>query len=282
MGIGVLGILSVWHIAANQIRMAKIKKIKFETQKIRTIFFEDKLCSSAITGQFIMFWIPNKDEIPLSLSFVHNNLSSVTVKEVGEASKAIINMKKGNLFGVRGPFGNHFKIIGKEALVIGGGIGIAPLMMLIKQLRDKEINITIIEGAKTKSEILFLEELKSFSTKENIETYFTTDDGSYGFQGVVTDLAKKILLAKKIDSVYTCGSEAMIREIYFLVKNFDIPLQASLERLMLCAMGICGSCTIGKYRVCKDGPVFDQTKLREVEKELGKFKRGLSGEKLVF
>jgi dihydroorotate dehydrogenase electron transfer subunit len=109
---------------------------------------------------------------------------------------------------------------------------------------------------------------------------FATDDGSYGIKGYASDIAENILSSRHVDTVYVCGNEAMILKVYLLAKEKKMPLQASLERVMFCAMGICGSCVIGKYRVCKDGPVFDQTQLGEVENELGKLKRGFKGEKV--
>jgi len=98
----------------------KIRASKTEAPKVKAFYFGDELCSSAKPGQFIMVWIPGVDEIPLSFSSTDDKLSSVTVKEVGEATRALCKMDKGDTIGVRGPFGNHFEITGKEALVVGG------------------------------------------------------------------------------------------------------------------------------------------------------------------
>jgi dihydroorotate dehydrogenase electron transfer subunit len=258
----------------------KIQRVQNEAPKVKTFFFDDELCSSAKPGQFVMVWIPGVDEIPLSLSSSWDKLSSVTVKEVGEATQALNKMKEGDLIGVRGPFGNHFKIHGKEALVVGGGTGTAPLMMLTMNLLEAKVKTTVIEGAKTRDEILFFNQLSSLSTETDVEVFFTTDDGGYGIKGLATDIVEKVLSSKKFDVIYACGTEAMILKVYSLAMKYNIPMQASLERIMLCAMGICGSCVIGKYRVCKDGPVFDQKQLKEVEDELGKFKRDFTGERV--
>jgi len=272
--------LSDWLTGANRIRIVKIQKVKTENPKVRTIFFEDELCSSAKAGQFVMVWIPSVDEIPLSLSSgCIDNLSSVTVAEVGEATRALHKMKQGDVIGLRGPFGNHFEIIGKEALVIGGGTGMAPLMMLIRSLLDGQVKTTVIEGAETYDELLFLGHLESLP-KSSVKVIFTTEDGSYGIKGVATDVAERVLSSRKFDVIYTCGPEKMILKAYFLAKHYGTHLQASLERIMRCAVGICGSCVIGKYRVCKDGPIFNHTQLREIEDDLGKFKRSFSGERI--
>jgi dihydroorotate dehydrogenase electron transfer subunit len=272
--------LSGWHIDANEIRTVSIRKVETETKRVKTFYFEDKICTSAKPGQFIMLWIPGVDEIPLSLSSVNNGLTSVTVKEVGEATRSLNSMKQGDIIGVRGPFGTHFRIAGKTALVVGGGIGTAPLMMLTLELLKEKVKTMLVEGARTRSELLFMDQLTKLQQSERLELTLATDDGSYGIKGYASDVAESILSSRHVDTVYVCGNEAMILEVYLLRKEKKTPLQASLERIMLCAIGICGSCVIGKYRVCKDGPVFDQTQLKEVENELGKLKRNSKGEKV--
>jgi dihydroorotate dehydrogenase electron transfer subunit len=272
--------LSEWHTDANQIRTVKIQRVKTETEIAKTFYFEDKICASAEPGQFIMLWIPGVDEIPLSLSSVNNGLASVTVKEVGEATRALNKMKQGDIIGVRGPFGTHFKIAGKTALVVGGGVGTVPLMMLTLKLLKEKVKTTVVEGAKTRSKLLFVDQLIELQQESGLKVIFTTDDGSYGTKGLATDAADKVLSSGHVDTVYACGNEAMTLKIYKLAEKHKTPLQASLERIMFCAIGICGSCVIGKYRVCKDGSVFDQTQLKEVENELGKWKRNFKGEKI--
>lgn len=265
----------------NQIRTVTIQRVKTENVRVKTFFFEDELCSSAKPGQFVMVWIPGVDEIPLSLSSTGaDKFSSVTVAEVGDATRALNKMKRGDVIGVRGPFGNHFKIFGKKALVIGGGTGMASLMGLIKNLLAEGVKTTVVEGAETQDELLFVDQLTSQMAEPNLETIFTTEDGSYGIKGVATDAAEKVLSSKKFHAIYTCGPEKMISKVYFLAKKYGVPLQTCLERLMRCAVGICGSCVIGKYRVCRDGPVFDQTQLKELEDELGRFKLDFTGEKI--
>ena len=140
-----------WHIDSNLHRIVEIQEVITENSKVKTFFFRDMLCMKAYPGQFIMLWIPGLDEIPLCLSSINeNNLSSVTVAEVGEATR-ILNMKdSGEIIGVRGPFGSHFSIVGESALVAGGGIGIASLMPLVSNLtRTGHKRISVVFGAKT-------------------------------------------------------------------------------------------------------------------------------------
>ncbi|MEM1585922.1 MAG: dihydroorotate dehydrogenase electron transfer subunit [Candidatus Bathyarchaeia archaeon] len=271
----------VWLTKNNMLRVVRILDVKSENPNAKTLFFKDELCALAEPGQFIMVWIPGVDEIPLSISSVYSDgSSSVTVAEVGEATKALISMKPGDLIGVRGPFGKGFKIIGERALVVGGGTGMAPLMLLIDRLIERNIETFIINGAENRNKIIFLERLENLLKTGKINIYFTTEDGSYGFKGLVTDIVEKILESKKFDIIYACGPERMIKRIYHIAKSRSIHLQASLERYVRCAMGICGSCVIGKYRVCKDGPVFAIEDLMEVEDHLGLFKYNEVGEKV--
>ncbi|HIE18813.1 TPA: dihydroorotate dehydrogenase electron transfer subunit, partial [Candidatus Bathyarchaeota archaeon] len=212
-----------WHIKNNEMRIVKIHKVKTEAHNVKTIFFEDELSASAEPGQFLMVWIPGVDEIPLSLSSASDRLASVTVKEVGEATHALNGMKKDSLLGIRGPFGSYFKIMGKNTLVVGGGIGAAPLLMLVKNLLSESVKTTFIIGAKTRSEILFKDQLTALHDEHGLEVIFTTDDGTYGTKGLATEAAEKSLSKKKFDSICACGKEAMICKLYSLAKKHNIP-----------------------------------------------------------
>ena len=269
-----------WHIKNNALRIVEIVKTKVEARDVKTLYFRDDLCSRAKPGQFIMAWIPDVDEIPLSISSASNGLASVTVKDVGEATHAISQMERGDILGIRGPFGSYFRIMGRNALIVAGGIGAAPLLMLADRLLSRNVRVTFIEGAKTHSEIIFKDQLSFLRDKYGLEVIFATDDGTYGLRGTAVDAAEEALSKKRFDSLYACGRESMIRKLYCLAEKYSIPIQASLERIMRCAIGICGSCVMGKYRVCRDGPVFDSSMLREVMGELGRFKRNFRGEKV--
>jgi len=268
-----------WHIKNNIMRIVEIERIKPENPQVKTIFFRDELCSLAEPGQFIMVWIPGVDEIPLSLSYTsQNGLSSITVARVGEATSTLTSLEAGDLIGVRGPFGSGFKIVGRSALIIGGGTGMAPLMMLIDKLVEKSIEVTVIEGAENVNKLIFIDRLKDLSESKGVNVLFATEDGSYGSKGLATELAEELLRRRRFDIIYACGPERMIRRAYELAKLYSIDFQASLERYMRCAVGICGSCVIGRYRVCRDGPVFDIAKIKNVEKYLGNLKYNERGE----
>lgn len=272
--------MSAYLTAANRLRIVKIEDIKQETPKVKSFTFKDKLCSKARPGQFIMVWIPDVDEVPMSLSGISPHACSISVKNVGEATKALHQRKIGDLIGIRGPFGNGFRIVDGKVMVVGGGTGMVSLMPLVESLVKEDVKVTFLLGAKTRNELLFMNKLQVLLSKMKGRFEATTEDGSYGSKGVVTDLAEKYLAKEKCDMIYTCGSEPMMYKMLLLSEPFHTPLQASLERLMRCAIGICGTCVIGKFRICKDGPVFTGEQLSEVKEEFGHYKRAFNGRKV--
>jgi dihydroorotate dehydrogenase electron transfer subunit len=270
--------LSTSLTAVNKIRTSEIVRVRTETPSVKTYAFIDKLCSKAKPGQFLMLWIPGIDEIPLSIMDVSNGLVSVSVKQVGDATRHLHNLVAGATVGIRGPFGNSFTESRGKVLLISGGTGTAPLLYLAKQLSAKTERLSFVEGAKTKDELLFIRELGGICKEKNLIT--TTDDGTFGLQCLVTEPLAKLLDREKFDMIYTCGPEVMVKKIFELTEQLKLPLEASLERLMRCGIGLCGSCMIGKYRVCKDGPVFNAAQLREVKDELGISKIGFDGSRI--
>jgi dihydroorotate dehydrogenase electron transfer subunit len=266
--------------AANTIRTTQIESVKTENPTTKTYTFTDPLCAKAKPGQFLMLWIPTIDEIPLSIMNTQGTSVSVTVKNVGDATRHLHGMRQGDTIGVRGPFGNNFTLHSGNALLVGGGTGTAPLLFLAKQLAVTAKRLSFIMGAKTREELLFLNQLEPLCTEPPTAT---TEDGTYGLKCLATQPLEQLLAEKgktKLDMVYACGPERMTREVFNLTEKHHVHMEASLERLMRCGIGICGSCMIGKYRVCKDGPVFNSTRLRQVKDELGISKLGFDGNRI--
>ena len=258
----------------NYPKVTKVTKVKRETRDVKTITFEYK--DKVSPGQFFMIWIPNVDEIPMSVSHIEKNTKGITFRIVGEATNSLFKLKKGNKIGIRGPYGNGFKIKGKRILFVGGGTGIAMILPAVEEAIKKNIKSTIILGSKNKDELFFEKRLEN----NDIETYISTDDGSKGFRGLTTDLAKKLLNENSYDSVYTCGPELMMKKLFDISEGLHF--QASLERYMKCAIGICGQCCIGDgLRVCKDGPVFDEKTLKNVF-DFGIYKKDAAGIRIKF
>lgn len=271
--------MSVYRIAANQHRTTCILDVKTENPTVKTFTFKDKYCAIAEPGQFLMLWIPGVDEIPLSILHARKNDEvMVAVKKVGEATEALHSKKVGEVVGIRGPFGNSFTIENGKVLMVGGGTGIAPLLFLAKKLASKRARLVFVIGAKTKEELMFIDELEELCSKGNMVT--TTEDGSYGMKCLATTPLDSLLAKEKFDVIYTCGPEQMMRKVFDLAEKHRIALEASLERLMRCAIGLCGTCVVGKYRVCRDGPVFTSNQLIEVKREFGISKRDFNGKRI--
>jgi len=258
----------------NYPKIVEILNAKKENEDVKTLTFNCPV--ETIPGQFFMIWIPGVDEIPMSVSVIEEKIKGITFRKVGDATKELFKLKKGDKIGVRGPFGNGFEVKGKTILFVGGGTGNAMLAPVIKQATDRKISSTAILGFKNKNEIFFENKLKNYGAK----TYVSTDDGSKGYNGFATDLAKEFLNKKKFDLIITCGPELMMKNLLDISKNINF--QASLERYMKCSIGICGQCCIGNgLRVCKDGPIFDGKTLKNI-KEFGVYKRDASGRKIKF
>jgi dihydroorotate dehydrogenase electron transfer subunit len=270
--------LSAYRTATNKLRTAPILDVKSESLTVKTFTFKDSECAKAKPGQFLMLWIPGVDEIPLSILDAGKDGSvAVAVKNVGEATKALHDKKIGETIGVRGPFGNSFSVNAGRILMVGGGTGIAPLFFLTKRLRRLVKRLVFVMGARTKDELLFKNELESTIDKRHAEIVAVTEDGTCGVRGLCTEPFGSILRREKFDVTYACGPEPMIRKIFDITEKHEIRLEASLERLMRCAIGLCGSCVVGRHRVCRDGPIFTSEKIREFKDEFGISKRDFDG-----
>jgi dihydroorotate dehydrogenase electron transfer subunit len=263
-------------ISSERIRVRKVLKNVRETRNISTVFFVDEPCSSARPGQFVMVWEPGFDEFPMSLSnYDAKGVSSVTVKPWGPGSGELVGARRGDLIGIRGPYGRPFTVEKCGALLVGGGTGLAPLLPLSKALVKTGARVTVVIGGRSKSDILFEKQFRRVVKRKNL--FVTTDDGSYGRRGFPTDLAEELIRERKVDRVYTCGPEVMMRKAYDIAARATIGYEASLERSMKCGMGICGSCTVGKNLLCRDGAVLDGKALKASLDEFGLLQRDGSG-----
>jgi dihydroorotate dehydrogenase electron transfer subunit len=270
--------LSAYVTKLNTVRTTPILNIKDESQTVKTYTLKDDLCAKAKPGQFLMLWIPGIDEIPLSILNAADGQVQFSVKAVGDATRHLHTMKTGDRLGVRGPFGTSFTESRGRVLLVGRGTGTAPLLFLAKRLAVKADRLSFIVGAKTKNELVYLDQLDPLCTDESAIS--TTEDGSYGLQCLATEPIEKLVDSQKFNMIYTCGPERMVRKIFDIAEKRKVAMEASLERLMRCGIGLCGSCMIGKYRVCKDGPVFTMAQLSEMKNELGISKLGFDGSRI--
>jgi len=190
----------------------------------------------------------------------------ILLKVVGRGSAILSGKPPGEKLDLLGPIGNSFSHPsgGKVPILVAGGMGIAPLWFLYTRLakRLSSENMTVFLGAKSKKELLYVERLKSAP----VELILSTDDGSVGRKGLVTEVFLREIKRRGRDSkrlaVYSCGPHKMLKRMSQIAKSLDLWCQVSLETHMACGVGACWGCVVKgkdeKYkRVCVDGPVFD-------------------------
>lgn len=260
----------------NHPKICTIEKVIDETPTVRTLIFSDEILPSVRPGQFAMVWVPGINELPMSVMISREKgKAAFTVRKHGPASTGLFNMKEGQQIGVRGPYGNSFDIKSGKLLLVGGGTGLVPLTRLLLHIKPTD-DITFLIGAKTKEEVFFEDLVNSLLENNSHRTIVCTDDGSYGQKGLVTDLVEKLVSEQNFDAVYTCGPELMMYKTVKAAHSKGFFVQASLERMMKCGVGICGSCCLGEHLVCRDGTVFDGD-LLIANKEFGHFHRNKAG-----
>ena len=268
----------------NHPHICTIERVVDETPTVRTLYFHDEVLANVKPGQFTMVWIPGVNELPMSVMTSPDfPEAGFTVRKRGESSTALYNLKIGDKIGVRGPYGNSFAtenirvLTDAKVLLIGGGTGLVPLMRYLDFLVNPAINgasVTLLMGSKTKDEVFFEETAKKL--KQDMIIIPVTEDGSYGEKGYVTDVLERLLKVNTYDAIYTCGPELMMHKTVKLANEKEIFVQASLERMMKCGVGICGSCCVNKDLVCRDGTVFDGQHLAK-NNEFGYSQRTKSG-----
>ncbi len=180
---------------------------------------------------------------------------------VGRGTKALSMQVKGQRVHILGPLGTGFKIREHEIpIMVGGGLGVAPLLFLAQELAGRKG--VLILGAVTKSQLLRLEPFK----KTGLEILISTEDGSFGNRGLVTEVLDRLLVSLESDAkanvtVVACGPMPMLRAVYHLCEAHKVGCQVSLETIMACGSGLCLGCAVkaknGYLHVCKDGPCFD-------------------------
>lgn len=228
-------------------------------------------------GQFNMLYVYGVGEIPISISGnparVHPLIH--TTRAVGPVSRAMSELKPGDMLGVRGPFGSFWPVElaeGKDVVVVAGGIGLAPLRSVIYHVmaqRERYGRIALLYGARTPADILYRHELERWRARLDLEVFVTVDRATAAWRGsvgVVTKLIPQASFDPQNTISFVCGPEIMMRfTAAELQKRGVAPdhLYVSMERNMKCAVGLCGHCQFGPRFVCKDGPVFQYSDVRD-------------------
>lgn len=221
-------------------------------------------------GEFMMMYAFGIGEIAVSVSGIpkaSDHTITHTVRSVGAVSRALCNSQVGSVIGMRGPFGagwNLTEAAGRDLVIVGGGVGLAPLRPVVHGVlaeRDAYGKVTLIVGARGRDDFLFDAELRQWARSENIDVQLTVDvpvQGWPGEVGFVTEPLRKLSVRPENTTAYLCGPEPMMRNSAqeLLRKGLAAKdIRVSLERNMQCGIGWCGHCQLGPLLLCRDGPV---------------------------
>ncbi|HEY3318791.1 MAG TPA: dihydroorotate dehydrogenase electron transfer subunit [Coriobacteriia bacterium] len=219
-------------------------------------------------GQFVHLRITRDADFILRRPFsVHGTTRDgirILYQVLGRGTRALAAKRPGDEMDALGPLGKGFRIPEgvAHALLVGGGLGVAPLALLAEVLAERGVAVTAALGAPTADRLLALDVLEVSAR----QVLLATDDGSRGERGFVTMLVEGALAASAPDVAYVCGPAAMQRIVAAQCAAAGVPCQLSLERLMACGVGACLSCVVetasGLKRACCDGPVFDAEEVR--------------------
>ncbi len=227
-----------------------------------------QIAETAVPGQFVHVRVTGTfDPLlrrPFSIARRHleDGWIDLIVKVVGKGTQLLSEVRPGILLDVLGPLGKGFSLdTSGSAILVGGGIGVAPLLFLADELQTLNTDFLFFQGFRNQNELCCVDELKGLSG----EFILVTDDGSAGRKGLVTEHLAKALERRSLRgnaTIFACGPEIMLREVARIADQFDADWQFSFEMRMACGMGACMGCAIPTfdgehYRlVCKDGPVF--------------------------
>jgi NAD(P)H-flavin reductase len=260
-------------------RIARLARVIDETPTIKTFCFDLDEPIAFRAGQFVQLGVPGLGEGPFtpSSSPLDPKRLEVTVLRTGLVTERLHRMAAGEACTLRGPYGKGFpieKLTGKEVLVVGGGVGLAPLRALIYKLLsmiDQLKKVVIKNGARETAELLFSRQYAEWAAHDKVSVEVTIDrpePGWTGKVGVVTTLLERIGSEVDIPNAYafTCGPEIMLKFVTqtLLEKGFSPEqIYLSMNRRMSCGIGKCGRCNIGPYYLCKDGPDICYAKIKD-------------------
>ncbi len=249
--------------------MLPIANITEENPHVKTFWFDYNLKSTP--GQFVMLWLPGVDQKPFSIAYDNGIQFGLTIFAVGPMTNTLFEAKIGDKVGITGPYGNPFSI--KENthyIMVAGGYGAGPLGVLAEAVQDKHCTIDFCVGARSADLLLFEERMAALP---HVSVHVSTDDGSKGHKGYVTDILKKQLEAhsQKNVLVATCGPEPMEVAVLNLCNEYDVDCEISIERYMKCGFNICGQCCVDGLGIpmCSVGPVVSR-KIANKITEFGK------------
>jgi len=256
---------------------ASVEKVIIESPLIRSFVLVPEHDFSFKTGEFIELTINGYGEAPFtpSSSPLISKKLEITVMKAGYVTEKIHQLKTGDVVGIRGPFGQGYpleRFYGKEVLILGGGCGFAPIRSLLYNLiaeKDRLKKVILCYGAKTPEDCIykpFVEELRKVDKFEVLQSVDRADSTWNEKEGVVTLLLDDIQVNIPESVAIVCGPPIMMKYGTFKLLEMGFPEQdiyLSMEKNMSCGLGKCGHCMMGKYYVCKDGPVFTYAEIKD-------------------
>jgi NAD(P)H-flavin reductase len=262
--------------------LMRVKKFLWETEDVFTIQLEhasdERNQFIFKPGQFNMLYAFGIGESAISISAGSGDNKSLlhTIHKVGYVTSVLSQLKKGDVIGVRGPFGSGWPIKeaeGRDICIIAGGIGLPPLRPVLYHYfknRKKYGKLTLLYGARTPQDMIFRAELEQWVKKHGIRLETTVDraDSMWrGHVGVVTTLFDYVDINSENTIAMICGPEIMMKFTIEELKKIGLPeknIYVSMERNMKCAVGFCGHCQYGPNFVCKDGAVFNYPHIKKI------------------
>lgn len=224
-----------------------------------------------LPGQFVQIRVDGTNKTflrrPISVNFVDESKNElwILIQKIGDGTNKICEANEGSFLNLLLPLGNSFsepQNSSSKILLIGGGVGTAPMLFLGAYLKEKGFTPNFLLGARSKNDLLQLDEFAKYGN-----VFCTTEDGSFGEKGYVID--HSILKNNDISAIYTCGPKPMMVAVARYAKEHNICCEVSLENLMACGFGVCLCCVEntreGHVCVCTEGPVFNIDKLTWID-----------------
>jgi sulfite reductase subunit B len=257
---------------------ATIEDVISETANIKTFVIRPREAFSFKTGQFIELTLPGIGEAPFTPSSDPNikEKMEVTIMKAGRVTGLLHELGRGTTVGIRGPYGKGYpldKFEDKDLLIVGGGVGLAPLRSLLFSLFsdiEKYNKVVLRYGARSSADIVYKDSIPQWSKKKKVDIVTTVDVGDPNWKGnvgLVTTILKDLPVNLKKAVAIVCGPPIMMK--FGVLKLLDLgfkpqEIYLSMEKNMSCGLGKCGHCRVGKFYTCKDGPVFTYEELKEI------------------
>jgi NAD(P)H-flavin reductase len=260
-----------------QYRVRRVRKETHDSFTLELTPADGRSEFSFAAGQFNMLYVFGVGEVPISISGDPTDRRTLvhTTRAVGAVTRAMRELKPGDVIGVRGPLGTHWPVeeaVGNDILVIGGGIALAPLRPIIYHIlsqREKYGKVFLLYGTRSPADILYRRELEKWRARLDLEVEVTVDRASPAWRGnvgVVTTLIPKAPCDPLSTVAMVCGPEVMMRYVVQELRRCGLEredIYISMERNMKCGIGLCGHCQLGPVFICKDGPIFRYDKIEQ-------------------